>query len=94
MSTPEGAAPEPQGRTLEDWTAHLAAELGVGDVAVDVAGLLDVARDVAHAVARPAAPLSLFVVGLAAGRAGGDPGAVAAASARTSALADAWAAEG
>jgi hypothetical protein len=32
--------------------------------------VLDLARDVAHGVARPAAPLTTFLLGLAAGRAG------------------------
>ncbi len=48
------------------------AELGIADV-VDrdqaTRLVLDLARDVAHDVARPAAPLTTFLVGLAAGRA-------------------------
>jgi hypothetical protein len=39
--------------------------------------VLDLARDAAHAVARPAAPLTAFVVGLAAGLQGGDPATIA-----------------
>jgi hypothetical protein len=72
--------------------AALAEELGLGDGPFDIAGLLDVARDVAHGVARPAAPVSLFLVGLAAGRAGGSEADVAAASERAAALAARWAA--
>jgi hypothetical protein len=34
--------------------------------------VLDLARDAAHAVARPAAPLGAFALGYAIGRAGGD----------------------
>ena len=56
---------------LDDWIARLAGELGVDAGAVDVEVLLAVARDAAHNVARPAAPLTTFLVGLAAGRAGG-----------------------
>ena len=56
---------------LDDWVTRLATELGVDPAAVDVTLLLDVARDAAHAVARPAAPLTTFLVGLAAGARGG-----------------------
>jgi hypothetical protein len=61
---------------IEDWTTRLARELGVEADAVDVDLLLAVARDAAHQVARPAAPLTTFLVGLAAGRAGGGADAV------------------
>jgi hypothetical protein len=61
---------------IEDWTTRLARELGVDAAAVDVDLLLAVARDAAHQVARPAAPLTTFLVGLAAGRAGGGADAV------------------
>jgi Domain of unknown function (DUF6457) len=74
---------------LEDWVAALAAELGV-DVDVDVKLLLEVARDAAHQVDRPAAPLTTFLVGYAAGRRAGEPGAVADAAARAQALALGW----
>jgi len=73
---------------LDEWVAALAAELGV-DVEVDIRLLLEVARDAAHQVDRPAAPLTTFLVGYAAGRAGG-PGAVAVAAARAQALAAGW----
>lgn len=79
-------------RTLDDWIAEAAAELGI-DLAVDTAGLLDLARVVAHGVARPAAPLTAFLVGYAAAARGGGPGAVEEARARTAALAERWAAE-
>ena len=52
---------------LDTWVTRLASELGVDPAAVDTSLLLDVARDAAHAVARPAAPLTTFLVGLAAG---------------------------
>jgi hypothetical protein len=52
--------------TLDEWVAALSAELGV-DLEVDVRLLLEVARDAAHAVDRPAAPLTTFLVGYAAG---------------------------
>lgn len=74
---------------LDDWTEALLAELGV-ELDVDVPMLLDVARDAAHSVARPAAPLTTFVVGYAAALNGGGPDAVAAAARRATALATAW----
>jgi hypothetical protein len=77
-------------RTLDDWIAEACTELGI-DLAVDVPGLLDLAKVVAHGVARPAAPLTAFLVGYAAAQQGGGPEAVAAAAARTAALAERWA---
>jgi len=79
-------------RTLDDWIAEVSTELGI-DLDVDVHGLLDLARVVAHGVARPAAPLTAFLVGYAAAQQGGGPAAVAAANARTAALAERWAEE-
>lgn len=53
------------------WAALVTAELGIPSD--DLAGLsrsvLDMVRDVAHGVNRPSAPLTAFLVGLAAGRA-------------------------
>jgi hypothetical protein len=78
--------------TLEEWTAAVVAEL---DLAGAVDGgtrdlVLDLARDVAHGVARPAAPLTAFLLGLAAGRADDPVGAARALADRVSALAAAW----
>jgi hypothetical protein len=56
--------------TLEDWTTAACAALGVDTP--DQALVLDLARDVAHGVARPAAPLTAYLVGVAVGR-GADP---------------------
>lgn len=60
--------------TLERWTALLAARLDVPELAgLDPAVILDLARDAAHGIARPAAPLTTFLVGYAAGvQDGGD----------------------
>jgi hypothetical protein len=74
---------------LDDWTVALARELGV-ELDVDVPTLLDVARDAAHRVERPAAPVTTFLVGYAAAQRGGGPGAVAEAAAQATALALAW----
>lgn len=72
---------------LDDWARDLGTALGVPLDAVDVALILDLARDAAHAVARPAAPLTTFLVGYAAARAGGGPEEVRAASAIATRLA-------
>lgn len=50
--------------TLDEWVAAVCNELGVG--APEVNQVLDFARDVAHAVGRPAAPLTSLLIGLAA----------------------------
>lgn len=82
MTSPKHLPPE----ALDDWLAAAAAELGVEADDVDIATVLDVARDVAHEVARPAAPLSAFLLGLSVGRrsavAGADPAAELASRAR------------
>ncbi|HEV7192904.1 MAG TPA: DUF6457 domain-containing protein [Jatrophihabitantaceae bacterium] len=72
---------DPADSPLEAWTAELAAALGVDPEAVDVGLLLDIARDAAHGIARPAAPLTTFLVGLAAGLRGGGAAAVSEAAA-------------
>jgi hypothetical protein len=62
---------------LDDWLREAAAALEyspadaalLGDDAVSA--ILDLTRDVAHGVARPAGPLSTFVLGLALGSGGG-----------------------
>jgi len=65
---------------LDAWVHELSGALGVDPAATDVTTLLDVARDAAHGVARPAAPLTTFLVGLAAGQRGGTREAVAEAA--------------
>lgn len=56
--------------TLDEWVGQVATELGL-DPHVDSTAVLDLARDAAHAVMRPAAPLTTFLAGLSAGIAGG-----------------------
>lgn len=66
---------------LDEWAAELAAALGLtGVMNVDVHQILALAGDAAHAIVRPAAPLTTFIVGFAAGR-GSLDGSVDAASA-------------
>lgn len=55
---------------LQEWTATVQAALGT-DADVDADLVLDVARDAAHAVERPAAPLTTFLLGYAAAQRGG-----------------------
>ncbi len=80
------------GHVLDEWISAVKDELGI-DLDVDTGVLLDLARDAAHGVARPAAPLTTFLVGYAAARAGGDADAVAEAARKAVALANRWAEE-
>ena len=50
---------------LDTWITALCRELDL-DVTVDDTLLLDVARDAAHNVERPAAPVSTYLLGVAA----------------------------
>lgn len=75
---------------LDAWAAALRSQFGFAEDDVPVAVVLDMTRDVANGVARPAAPLGAFAAGLAAGRAGTDPAEVRAALAAVVALADEW----
>lgn len=54
---------------LDDWLAAAAAELGIDAASVDIGLVLRLTGDVAHGVARPAAPLTAYLLGLAVGRA-------------------------
>ena len=80
---------------LEDWLREATAALEcspdatvLGEDAVTV--LLDLARDAAHGVARPAAPLGTFVLGLALGSSGGGIDDLRRFAVRLSELADTW----
>ncbi|MEU4198585.1 NTP transferase domain-containing protein [Streptomyces sp. NPDC045470] len=77
------------GTVLDEWITAAKAELGI-ELDVDTAALLDLARDAAHGVARPAAPLTTFLVGYAAAQQGRD---VSALAEKAAALANRWAAE-
>jgi hypothetical protein len=71
---------------LQEWVAAAGAELGLDPAEVPVGVVLGLARDVAHQVVRPGAPVSAYLMGLAVGR-GADPAETAA---RLSALAAGW----
>jgi hypothetical protein len=53
---------------LDDWAATASRALGVTIEHGDIAAILDLARNVAHGVARPAAPLTAYLAGVAVGR--------------------------
>lgn len=57
---------------LDGWVAAASSELEVVVEAGTTSIILDLARDIAHDVARPAAPVSAYLLGLAVGRAGAD----------------------
>ncbi len=61
---------------VQEWLGRIAPVLGFDPDLVDEALILDLARDAAHGIARPAAPLTTYLLGLAAGRAGADAAAV------------------
>jgi hypothetical protein len=71
---------------LDPWITAAAAELGLDAAEIPVGLVLDVARDVAHQVLRPGAPVSAYLMGVAVGR-GADPSDVAD---RLSTLALSW----
>ncbi|QTX06290.1 hypothetical protein G127AT_11125 [Agromyces archimandritae] len=72
---------------LDRWVAALAEELGFDAASTPVGGVLDLARDAAHGVARPAAPLTAYLVGLASQ---GDPARFEELAGRARALAARW----
>lgn len=71
---------------LDAWIAAACAELDLRPEDVQTKTVLDVARDVAHQVIRPGAPVSAYLMGVAVGR-GADP---SEAAAKLSALALSW----
>jgi hypothetical protein len=68
---------------LRAWVDALSGALDTGDVVFDedtMHIILDLARDAAHGIARPAAPLTTFLVGVAVGRGASIGGAAARAT--------------
>jgi hypothetical protein len=57
---------------FKPWVTQACAAVGQSPDEVDITAVLDVAAQVAHGVARPMAPVSTFILGLAIGR-GADP---------------------
>jgi hypothetical protein len=67
-------------RVLVEWAGRVRAELGIADAPLDIQQVLGVAGVAAHAVIRPAAPITTWLAGYAAGVAaagGADAGAAA-----------------
>jgi hypothetical protein len=74
---------------LHDWIDELCDVLDL-DTEVDEGLVLDLARVAAHNVARPAAPITTFLLGYAAGTQGADPEEVEALAGRAQRLAESW----
>ena len=74
---------------LHDWIDELSDVLDV-DAEIDEALILDLARAAAHNVARPAAPITTFLLGWAAGHHEAGPGEIEALAARAEQLALSW----
>ena len=74
---------------LHDWIDELCDELDI-ELEVDEALVLDLARDAAHNVERPAAPITTFLLGYAAAQAGGKPAEVERLAGLATALALRW----
>jgi uncharacterized protein DUF6457 len=74
---------------LHDWIDELCDALDL-DTEVDEALVLDLARVAAHNVARPAAPVTTYLLGYAAGAAGADTDEVEDLAGRAQRLAEGW----
>lgn len=82
--------------TLQEWVGAVCRELDIADVVSPAAmqtRVLDISKDVAHDVARPAAPLTAYLIGLAAGRSDDPEARSEELAERVRRLAQAWAAE-
>jgi hypothetical protein len=75
---------------MDEWVRRLCEALDVPFADVDVNAVLDLARDAAHNVDRPAAPVTTYVVGYAAARRGGGAGAVTEVTQAAAELARGW----
>ncbi|MBA2325014.1 MAG: molybdopterin-guanine dinucleotide biosynthesis protein MobA [Pseudonocardiales bacterium] len=78
--------------TMSDWIADVCRELGLelADLEATTTQVLDLTADVAHGVARPAAPVTAFLVGLAAGGSARPDETVAELAHRLGERAKAW----
>lgn len=74
---------------LHDWIDELCDALDI-DVEVDEALVLDLARDAAHNVERPAAPITTYLLGYAAGLQEANPEEVERLAAAATDLAEKW----
>ena len=62
---------------MDQWIEAVKKELGL-DAAIDKDLILNIARDAAHAIERPAAPITTYLIGFAVAR-GADAQVAAAA---------------
>ncbi len=74
---------------LHDWIDELMDALDI-EAEIDEGLILEVAREAAHRVQRPAAPISTFLLGYAAALAGGRPDQVEELAGRAIDLAAKW----
>lgn len=74
---------------LHDWIDELCDALDV-EIDLDEALILDVARDAAHQVERPAAPITTFLLGYAAAQFDGNPEQIERLAAAATDLAQRW----
>jgi hypothetical protein len=74
---------------LHDWIDELSDALDV-DTELDEGLVLDLARVAALNVARPAAPITAYLLGFAAGSQDADPEELEALAAKVQLLADGW----
>ena len=75
--------------TLHDWIDELCDVLDI-EAEIDEGLVLDLARDAAHNVERPAAPITTYLLGYAAGLAKADPEEVERLAAAATELAEKW----
>ena len=71
---------------VERWSARATQELGIA-LPIDIASILDLTKEVAHGVTRPAAPVAAYLLGLVQGS---DPTQVGVAEATLRRLAAEW----
>jgi hypothetical protein len=74
---------------LHDWIDELCDVLDL-DIEVDEGLVLDIAKVAAHNVVRPAAPLTTYLLGYAAGRADADTDELEELAIRIQTLAEKW----
>ncbi len=78
--------------TLHDWIDELCDALDI-DTELDEGLILDVARECAHSVERPAAPISTYLLGYAAALHDAGPEKLEELAAKATALAEKWGGE-
>jgi hypothetical protein len=71
---------------IDRWVMAVSQQLGLSAVPSDVRTILDMTKDVAHNVDRPAAPVTAYLVGISVGRGKSLPEAIKCVQE----LADSW----